>query len=294
MELTLRKGTLTAVVTSMGGELVSLRDGDGVEYIWHGDAAYWPGRNPVLFPIVGKLKEGRAVSGNGPCEMLQHGVARKRDFTVAEQGESFVEFRLLSDEETLRQYPYAFDLRVRHTLTEEGFTTTFLVKNPGDVPMPFCIGAHTGFNCPLAEGEDFEEYALVFSRVEDADTVLVGEGGYLAHAPGEDVLHGTDTIPLRYEVFDRRDTLIFDGLRSETVKLVNRRTGRGVEMDISRFPMVAFWTPPEKRAPFICLEPWQGCSDYEDASGCFEDKPHCVTLVPGEAWEGAYTVKLLK
>jgi len=292
MELTLKKGMLTAVVTTAGGELVSLREGDGPEYIWHGDGAYWSGRNPVLFPIVGRLKGGRAISANGPCEMPQHGVARKKEFTVAEQGESFVEFRLLSDEDTLRQYPYAFDLRVRHTLEEDGFETRFIVRNPNAVPMPFCIGAHTAFNCPLTE-EDFEEYALVFSETEDADTALVGEGGCLAHRPGEDVLHGTDTIPLRYEVFDRRDTLIFDGLKSKTVRLVNRRTGRGVEMDISGFPMVAFWTPPEKKAPFICLEPWQGCAAYEDDSGRFEEKPYCVTLAPEETWEAAYTVKPL-
>ena len=294
MELTLKKGSLTAEVTTMGGELVSLRDGGGLEYIWRGDEAYWSGRNPVLFPIVGRLKDGKAMSGAGLCEMPQHGVARKREFALAERGEDFAEFRLVSDGETLRQYPYAFDLRVRHTLTEQGFVTKFIVRNPGDVPMPFCIGAHTAFNCPVGEGEDFEEYALVFSQVEDADTVLVGESGYLAHAPGEEVLHGTDTIPLRYEVFDRRDTLIFDGLSSETVKLVNQRTGRGVEMDISQFPMVAFWTPQEKQAPFICIEPWRGCAAYEDDSGRFEEKPWCAVLAPGETWEAAYAVRILK
>lgn len=294
MELTLKRGELTAVVSAMGGELISLRDGEGTEYIWHGDETYWAGRNPVLFPIVGRLKDGKAMSAAGVCEMPQHGVARKRAFAVAERGEDFAEFRLVSDGETLRQYPYSFELRVRHTLTESGFETRFTVRNPGDEVMPFCIGAHTGFNCPLAEGEDFEDYALVFSEVEDVDSVLIGEGAYLTRKAGEAVLRGTDTIPLRYEVFDRRDTLIFDGLKSERVRLVNRKTGRGVEMDISAFPMAAFWTPPQKRAPFICLEPWQGCSDYADTSGRFEDKPHCVSLAPGDSWTAAYTVSILK
>lgn len=293
MQLTLKKGSLTAVADTLGGELVSLRDGNGLEYIWEGDGAYWSGRNPVLFPIVGRLKDGKAVSASGLCEMPQHGVARKKEFAVAERGEDFVEFVLTQDEETLRQYPHPFDLRVRHTLMENGFATKFIVRNPGETSMPFCIGAHTAFRCPLAEGENFEDYALVFSQVEDADTVLIGESGYLVRAPGEDVLHGTDTIPLRYDVFDRRDTLIFDGLKSDTVKLVNQATGRGVEMELSAFPMVAFWSPPNKRAPFICLEPWQGCAAYEDESGRLEDKPYCVALASGETYESQYTVTLL-
>lgn len=293
MRYQLKNAGMTAEVETLGGELVSLRDAAGVEYIWQGNAAYWPGRNPVLFPIVGKLMEGKVVSAQGLCEMPQHGLARRREFSVADRGEDFVEFCLVSDEESLRQYPHAFELRVRHDLTERGFTTRFTVRNPGGAELPFCIGAHTGFNCPLAEGEDFEDYALVFSAAEDTDAVGIGPGGYLSREAGEAALRGTDTIPLRYEVFDRRDTLIFDGLRSDAVKLVNRKTGRGVEMDLSGFPMAAFWTPPGKRAPFICLEPWQGCSAYADDSGRFEDKAHCVRLAPGETYTAAYAVSVL-
>lgn len=292
MEITLRKGGLEARADPMGGELVSLRDGAD-EYIWNGDPAYWSGRNPVLFPIVGALRDGTVRVGEKVCHMARHGFARRKEFSVAAQGEDFVEFRLREDPETLEQYPFPFVLTVRHTLTEDGFETRFGVENPGVEDMPFCIGGHTAFRCPIRPGESFEDYRLVFEKREDAWALLPGEGGCLSSERREYFLPDTDTIPLRHQVFDRVDTLIFEGLRSRTVRLVHK-DGHGVEMDFGAFPMVAFWTMPGANAPYICIEPWQGCGAFEQESGQFAHKRHCVTLKSGGRWQAAYRVRLLK
>ena len=108
------------------------------------------------------------------------------------------------------------------------------------------------------------------------------------------MLRGEDTIPLDHGVYDRIDTLIFEGLRSRTVKLVHKDSGRGVQMDVSQFPMLAFWTKPNTRAPYICMEPWQGCAAYDNESGRFEDKPHCITLAAGESRTLTYTVSIVE
>lgn len=292
MEITLRKGGLEARADPMGGELVSLRDG-AYEYIWNGDPAYWSGRNPILFPIVGALRNETVRIGQTAFHMARHGFARRRMFSVAAQGADFVEFCLREDPDTLAQYPYPFVLSVRHTLTEDGFKTRFCVENPGRESMLFCIGGHTAFRCPIRPGEQFEDYRLVFEREEDAWALLPGEGGCLSQDRREHFLPGTDTIPLRHEVFDRVDTLVFEGLRSKTVRL-EHRDGHGVEVDFGAFPMVAFWTMPGVRAPYICIEPWQGCGAFEQESGQFSDKHHCVTLEPGGHWQAVYEVRLLR
>lgn len=292
MEITLRKGGLEARVDTMGGELVSLQNGAD-EYIWNGDPAYWSGRNPVLFPIVGALRDGTVRIGQRVCRMARHGFARRREFSVAAQGSDFVEFCLREDPETLAQYPFAFLLNVRHTLTDEGFETSFCVENPGGEAMPFCIGGHTAFRCPIRPGASFEDYRLVFEREEDAWALLPGADGCLNPEHREHFLPGTDTIPLRHEVFDRVDTLIFEGLRSKTVRLMHR-DGHGVEMDFGAFPMIAFWTMPGANAPYICMEPWQGCGAFEQESGQFADKRHCVMLAPGERWQAAYGVRIMQ
>lgn len=293
MELTIRKNGLTARTDTLGGELVSFQGRRGTEHIWGGDPAYWSGRNPVLFPIVGGLKDGRVSIGGKPFEMARHGFARRSEFAVFAQGEDFVEFELRESAETLRQYPFPFSLRVRHQLLDNGFSTRFTVTNTGTAPMPFCIGAHTAFRCPLEAGERFEDYRLVFDRTEDTVSILPGAGGCLQSGAAGIPLDHTNTIELDHAVFDRVDTLIYQGLSSKTVSLRHKDTSRGVRVDFSQFPMVAFWTVPGKNAPYICIEPWQGCAAFDNESGNFGDKPWCVTLTPGEEKALAYTVTLV-
>ena len=277
MRYTLSNAALQAGIETLGGELVSLRDRAGTEYIWQGDPAFWSGRNPVLFPIVGKLKNDRVNIGGRDFEMSRHGFARRAEFHAVEQGSDFIVLELCENEETLSRYPYPFILRVRHQLLEDGFSTTFLVENPGGTPMPFCIGAHTAIRCPLMEGERFEDYQLVFDQPEDADTLLLTPEGLLRSDGREPMLSG-GKITLDYSVFQRLDTIIFQSLRSRRVEL--RHEESGVSLDFSQFPMVAFWTKPG--GPFLCMEPWHGCAALDNESGRFEDKPHVVSLAPAK------------
>ena len=291
MQFTLQKGPLSAAVDTKGGELISFRDGAGTEYIWNGDPAYWSGRNPILFPIVGSLKHGRVRINGQEYEMARHGFARRSEFTLAEQGADFAVLELRESPDTLARYPFPFLLRVRHQLLEDGFSTTFEVVNTGDGPLPYCVGAHTAFNCPLHQGERFEDYRLIFDQTEDAQSLALTPEGLLAPGKRAPILQGPDTIPLSHEPFDKLDTLIFDGLRSKDVRLVHKDTGHGVHMAFEDFPMIAFWTAAHANAPYICLEPWHGCAAWDDESGGFTDKPYCITLQPGERPDRLETIK---
>lgn len=293
MRFTLQRGGRTALVDTLGGELTSYRDETGREYIWQGDAASWAGRNPILFPIVGKLKNDTASALGKSCHMPQHGLARKREFTLAQQGEGFVVLEQREDAATLEQFPFPYLLRVRQELVDNGFVTMITVQNPGPEDLPFCLGAHTGFRCPLDAGERFEDYELVFDRMEDLPAILPSARGLLDRKKTLPCLVETDTLPLDYAVFDAVDTLVFDGLRSHGVSLRHREGGHGVHVAFPDFPMVAFWTMPHARAPFLCIEPWHGSADYEDCDGIFEHKPYVISLAPGERWSAGYRVTTL-
>ena len=293
MQFTLSPHGLRAAVDSHGGELVSLRDAAGTEYIWNGDPAFWPGRNPLLFPIVGNLKDGQVLFHGQPYEMSRHGFARDLDFSPVERDDRHVVLELRESPETLSRYPFPFSLRVCHTLTEDGFSTAFRVENTGSAPMPFCIGAHTAFRCPLHKGERFEDYQIVFDRPEQADTVLLTPEGLVSHDGREPLLNGTDRFPLDRAVFGRLDTIILENLRSTGVSLLHRETGHGVRLDFTGFPMVAFWTKSGCEAPFICLEPWHGCAAADNEDGEFFHKRHCITLAPWEIRDLRYTIALM-
>ena len=284
----LKKGALRATAQTRGGELASLRDGGGREYIWEGDPAFWPGQNPILFPIVGSLLNGKIQINGTTYEMGRHGFARGMEFAPVEQGEDFVALELRETEETLACYPFPFSLRVTHRLLEDGFSTAFSVQNTGGSPMPFCIGGHTAIRIP--EGERFEDFHLLFDQAETADSHLLSPQGIILHDGRKTMLDGTGTLALDYQDFAQMDTLIFSMLRSGNVSLVHRETGRGVRLDFHEFPMVAFWTKPG--APFLCMEPWLGCAAWDNESGRFEDKLFCAILQPGEVKELAYTFYL--
>ena len=284
----LKKGALRATAQTRGGELASLRDGGSREYIWEGDPAFWPGQNPILFPIVGSLLNGKTQINGTTYEMGRHGFARGMEFAPVEQGEDFVALELRETEETLACYPFPFSLRVTHRLLEDGFSTAFSVQNTGGSPMPFCIGGHTAIRIP--EGERFEDFHLLFDQAETADSHLLSPQGIILHDGRKAMLDGTGTLALDYQDFAQMDTLIFSMLRSGNVSLVHRETGRGVRLDFHEFPMVAFWTKPG--APFLCMEPWLGCAAWDNESGRFEDKLFCATLQPGEVKELAYTFYL--
>lgn len=290
MQLELSRGPLRATIQTHGGELISLQDGGGTEYIWGGDPAFWTGRNPVLFPIVGSLRGSRVDIGGRSFEMSRHGFARNLEFAPAGQTADSVTLELRESRETLSRYPFPFSLRVQHRLLENGFTTSFTVENTGDAPMPFCIGAHTAIRCPLGREERFEDYELVFDEEEAADTLLLTPEGLIRGGETEPMLPRNGRLPLDYAVFRRLDTVIFRRLRSAGVSLLHKTSGRGVHLDFHEFPMAAFWTVPG--APFLCLEPWHGCAALDNETGQFSDKPFCITLSPGQKKNLRYSFTL--
>ena len=293
MDITLKKGQMEAVVTTHGAELIALKDGNGVSYIWNGDPAYWSGRNPVLFPIVGNLKNGKISMDGQDYFMNRHGFARDQEFDVADQGEDYVVFEFKSNEDTYKLYPRHFVFLVKHTLNADGFTTAFYVKNTGDQRMPFCVGAHTAFNCPLEDGSSLEDYDIVFDEEETVSNILLNEQGCIVGPAEKLMLDHEKVIPLRYDVFAKLDTIIFKNLKSTGVSLKHRETGRGIHMDFKGFPMMAFWTKGAEKAPFVCVEPWHGCASLENETGLFEDKEACICLEIDQSVELNYSVRII-
>ena len=204
------------------------------------------------------------------------------EFDVVDRSEDRIVFELRENEQTLKRFPYPFKLQVCHQLTEDGFYTSLCVENTGSTTMPFCIGAHPAFRCPLQYGECFEEYDIIFDQAEEISMRRLTEEGLLSHSLREPFLAGQDRFSLNYDIFARVDTIILEGLKSEGVRLVHRENGHGIRMEFKGFPLIGFWTKGAQKAPFICLEPWHGCAAVDNETGEFVDKPYCITLRPGE------------
>lgn len=293
MKYSLQNDRLTATFDTFGGELVSLKDNNGLEYLWQGDKTYWGGHAPVLFPIVGSLRDNRAtIGGNKTCQMKRHGTVRKKEFQLKNQTEDTITFSICPDEEMKKQFPYAFELTTRYILGKDSITVEFTPTNQDSEPMPYQIGGHPGFRCPLADGERFEDYVVEFEQTETADCPEnVTETGLLDVSKVTRILDHSKILKMSHDLF-RNDALVFDKLKSKRVKLYHSGTGRGVALDFAEFDNLLIWSSAND-GPFVALEPWNGLSTCSDEGDIFEEKRGVRTLAPGGSKSYSFQIRIL-
>ncbi len=284
-------GVFTARVDSLGAQLVSLKATDGFELLWVGDPGYWREHAPVLFPIVGALRDGRARIDGRWYEMSRHGFAKRMEFALEEQGEGYLSLALSSNDETRKEYPFDFEFAVTYELSSEGITTRFTVRNTGSLPLPYSVGGHPGFNLPMGEDARFEDYTIQFPEQERQDCPAIDLETGLIHGDKKAFRLDGKEIPLQHSLF-YQDALVFEGLKSNSVRVVNKKSGRGVEMDFTGFPMLGIWSAVND-GPYVCLEPWTGCATLTTEGDDFVEKKGMAQLAPGREAEHSFTVRFL-
>lgn len=293
MKYTLKNDELTVEFNTFGAEITSIRDSGGLEFLWQGDKQYWKGQAPVLFPIVGSLRNKKAsIGGDKTCCMERHGLVRRMEFDLVNQDENSVTFSVGSDEFTRERYPYDFQLLVRYVLEEKSITTVYTVINPGTEAMPFQIGGHPAFNCPLTKLESFGEYNVEFDCAETAECPrLDPETGLVNMENRVPVLDHAKVLKLDHDLF-REDALIFDRLQSRSARLFNPETGRGVRLDFTDFEYFLVWSSANN-GPFVALEPWTGLGTCSDEDDVFEKKRGVRLVSPGDSKTFSYTITVL-
>lgn len=269
MNYILENENIKISASTFGGELNNLiTKKDNVEFLWNGDEKYWKYHSPILFPIVGKVFNNKYRVENAEYELPQHGLARTREFKMIEKDDNHIVFELSWSEDTLKIYPYKFSLRLSYELLENGVKVGYEVKNLDDKEIYFSIGGHPAFMCPLLDGEKFEDYYFQFNQKENVGNMdLDTSVGYLTGKTNE-FFNNSNIINLKLDLF-KDDALIFNGLKSNLITLKSNKNNKELTMDFTGFPYLALWTKPTG-APFVCIEPWYGHSDYKDFNGEFK------------------------
>ncbi len=268
-----------------GAELRSITaKSDGTEYLWNGDPAWWKYTSPILFPIVGKLVNGKYRHNGIEYELPGHGFGRISDFTCIRRTSEELAFMLESTPETLKSYPFRFKLEVSYTLQQNEVKVHWTVTNPDTSDMYFSIGAHPALRCPIVQDEDFTDCFLKFNKSENSERIMLKADGPLSHNRIP-ILKGTE-LPLDYELF-KDDALVFDDLKSDEVSICSKKSGKSITVKAEGFPFWGIWTKPG--APFLCIEPWHGHADYEDFTGDLSNKDGIRKLGGGESFAAGYS-----
>ena len=280
------EGGFRAAINPLGAELWWLRDASGRDLLWDGDPAFWTGRAPVLFPIVGALRDDRYAWQGAWYSLARHGFARRMPWRLTTHDAVSARFRLEADAATRAVYPFDFVLDLAFAVSIAGLTMTAEVGNAGDDVMPFSFGFHPALRWPFAAGQGREDCRLRFDHDEPGDIAQLDAAGLVARRVASPLV-GRE-LPLADALFTD-DALILDGLRSRGLEF-GAAGGEQLRIDWPGFPDLGIWTKPG--AGYLCIEPWQGHADPVDASGDVFAKPGIVVLSPGQRWQGTMTIAL--
>ena len=294
--ISISNGSLTASIDTMGAQLMSLRKGES-EYLWQGDPNWWPRRAPILFPIVGVLKDSKAESAEGTISLARHGLARLNQFEVVEQSASSVTLQLKSTEETRKSYPYDFELKLIFSVAGDTLTQTYEVTNPANVVLPFTLGAHPAFNIPIpgVEAASLDQYYLLFTHSWTSYGPSITDDGLCDYTTPQKLIVDSDTLPLSWELIDREKTITLEDVPDRRITLVANAEAsseaHGIQIDFEGFDYLGIWSAAPG-CPFVALEPWCGIADTVDCDGVFEHKPGIMCLEPEQSITKTLSVKV--
>lgn len=299
---TISNEKLAISVKQHGAELASIVS-NGREYLWQADEAFWKRHSPVLFPIVGAVWNGEYRSHGNTYKMGQHGFARDMDFTLVKQTDSELLYCLTSSEETKQKYPYDFCLKIGYQITDNRIKVTWMVENTGNEKMSFQIGAHPAFFWPLLTNQQINGgveamteslantnnrgYFKLEAKGKTLPISVITEGGCVGKESQIEI-DNDGYLQLDTDTFNN-DALIFENSQVTKVTLCSQDKSPYLSLQFTS-PLVGLWSPPKKRAPFVCIEPWYGRTDAVGFAGTYEEKAWMQQLNVGETFDVSYDI----
>lgn len=286
MMIQLQNNKLSVAVSEKGAELQSLQL-NNVEYLWQADAAFWGKHSPVLFPIIGELKDGKYIFDNKEYKLSRHGFARDKMFEVTASSQTQAIFSLKSDESTLALYPFRFAFNVIYSIDDTSLSCTYQVINTGNDYMYFSAGGHPAFKVPLNDHLQYTDYSVWFNNDDVLNRYLLHQG--LTGDDTEKIVLDNKTLQLKPSLF-YEDAIVLKHIDSDQVKLFSAKDEHGLNFNFKDFPYFGIWAA--KDAPFVCLEPWCGIADNISHNHQLTTKEGINTLAAGEVWERTWSVEL--
>ncbi len=278
--ITLNNGIMAAEISEKGAELRVLLK-NGKNYMWQGIPEIWSGVAPILFPICGGLKNDKFIYENKEYTLNKHGYARFTVFETEKSGENSVTFLHKSNAETLKCYPFEYELRVTYNLTESGIKVTYTVDNKTDGNMYFSIGSHEAYATPSG----VEDYDIIFPENETLNAVMLD--GNLLQKNTLPIIKNSRVLPL-YDKYFLIDALVFKELKSREATLRNRKTGSFVNVKFDGKSYFLLWH--KHGAPYICLEPWAGIQDPQDTDYDITKKEGIIKLAKDGKYEISHEI----
>jgi len=277
----LQNEELKVQINELGAEVYAVTTKEGRECTWNGDPTFWKGRAPHLFPICGRLRDNKYIYDGKEYSLLSHGFAKKMVFEAEKLSDISAVFTLHETQETLADYPFAFELKIKYTLDGRKIDVEYSVNNTNEKDMYFSIGAHEGYMCEAG----LEEYYIEFDKNVTLDSYTV-VGPIINHETTR-ILENSNILPIKNEYF-KVDALVFKDIDFDGLTIKKNDGTHNVRVDFKGFENLLIWTIPG--APYICIEPWFGFPDFDDTDYIFETKVGIQKLAPKQTFNCVHSM----
>lgn len=283
MKISIENEFLKATFLLKGAELYSLINKFDEEFIWEGNPAFWGKHSPILFPIVGALKNDTYSLNSITYNLSRHGFARDFNFEIFQKSSDSITFLLKNNSETIQKFPFLFELKIQYKLNKNILEIYFDVLNHSEIDLPYCIGAHPAFKL----NDAIENYNIEFEN--DDKLIASNLENNLFNNLTEIIPLKNNKLHLNNKLFEN-DALVFKSLKSKSVILSNKNK-KVIKVNFNDFSSLGIWTVTN--SSFVCIEPWIGYADSIDSSGNFYEKDNVILLKPNESKKVMYTIEIL-
>lgn len=280
----------TVSINQIGAELCGfLAKETQLEYVWQGNPNFWASTAPVLFPVIGMLKNGTYTHEGAIYSVPKHGFIRYNDnMVVSHKSSNEITFLFESTEELKKDYPFDFKIEITFTLNKNALCVSHVVTNTGISEMLFSLGGHPAFNCPLLANESYEDYYLEFDKKQTLSSTVLSGTGLLTNETFK-VIENSNKLNLKADLF-ANDALIFKNIESKKVSLKSKNHQHSVTVTYSDFLNLGIWA--KHKAPFVCIEPWLGIADHENSTGVLKEKEGIISLLEGDKYRASFTIEV--
>lgn len=288
--LTIKNNQLEVQITKIGAELCSIKKlATDTEYMWDADQTIWGSHAPVLFPIIGRLKNGVYTFEKNEYSVPKHGFIRNnKELVIKNQSNKSITFQYSYNKETLKNYPFEFEFNITFSLENDTIHIKHEIINHGNTDMYFSLGGHPTFKCPLHKNENYNNYYLEFEHKETSKTHLLNNNGLLK-GDTKPLLNNTNILSLEHSLFNN-DALILKDLKSKTVNLAHKTMGNILSVEFNDFNYLGIWAKPNGN--FVCIEPWLGVTDNENTDGDFKTKEGIIKLASEKVFSAHYNITI--
>lgn len=290
MNYTIKNEKLSLEISSRGGEFQSIRDAKGREYLWQGNAETWTDRGPNLFPYIGRMTEKSYRYQGKVYHMDIHGFLPTAEMTLADQKENELKLRLVSSEETRKQYPFDFVLNITWKLKGEKIIITYQVRNTDTKKMYFGIGGHPGFQLPFEDNLKFEDYRIDFGKDAKPRQILLSKDCFVLEKDEPLKLEEGRYLRLKHTLFDN-DAIVLKEIPEE-ITIYSEKGKKEIRVTFPDMRYVGFWHWPHTESAYMCVEPWSSLPSRKDIVESLEKQTNLISLDSGKEYTNTWSVTI--